>query len=311
MDRLAFKKIQQMATQPEAFSRTIEYVAGNLRQFIRRQERVLICFSKREECGIAEIMERSVRVSGGIPMHWGPDYRWKALLRQAFSSRATVIIGPPLVILGLVKLARSTKTPLFVRNVLTVGAYCPDWMKDGIQNGLDCRVWECYALGYSPVIGGFTCKCGDVHLRAEAYTFEIVDDGGEALPEGSVGNVILSSKQEPQVRYLTSERGRLRGESCACGDKTPRLTDILPGSGMDPELVKLTAELLAWNSILDCRLLRGSYGLEVEIVVFPGEKLPRLPSCAKQVLRPWDPEADMPFSLVPGWKNSENPWENH
>ena len=67
-------------------------------------------------------------------------------------------------------------------------------------------------------------------------------------------------------------------------------------------LIKLARDLLTWSSVLDCRIRRGECGLALEMVVFPGEKLPKLPTVAKQIVRPWNPEEDTPFLEVPGWK---------
>ena len=58
-------------------------------------------------------------------------------------------------------------------------------------------------------------------------------------------------------------------------------------------------------------LINERYGLELEIVTFPGEKLPVLPSSAKQVIRSWDPEKDIPFGLIPSWENPDFSRENH
>ena len=61
------------------------------------------------------------------------------------------------------------------------------------------------------------------------------------------------------------------------------------------DVLNLYQELHSWTSILDCKVNKGSYGLELELVVFPGEKLPKLPTCAKLVIRPWDPDTDIPL----------------
>ena len=68
----------------------------------------------------------------------------------------------------------------------------------------------------------------------------------------------------------------------------------------------LGQQLQSWTSILDCRLNKGEYGLEIEIVTFPGEKLPKLPSAAKLVVRPWDSDTDEPFWYVPTLRIAEN-----
>lgn len=53
--------------------------------------------------------------------------------------------------------------------------------------------------------------------------------------------------------------------------------------------------LMHWGSILDCDVYRTVGGLAMEIVCFRGEKLPTLPSCAKLVLRNWNPDFDVPI----------------
>ena len=75
------------------------------------------------------------------------------------------------------------------------------------------------------------------------------------------------------------------------------MMDILPGPGPEDPLLRAGQEIMLWTSVLDCRIQKGESGLEIEIVVFPGEKLPMLPSCAKLSVRPWDPETDVPFGI--------------
>ena len=78
--------------------------------------------------------------------------------------------------------------------------------------------------------------------------------------------------------------------------------DIHPAQRFQDDVLSLYQQFHAWTSILDCRVVKGAYGLELELVVFPGEKLPKLPSCAKQVIRAWDPDRDAPMDLQPKWK---------
>lgn len=312
MDCPEFLKLRKLAATEEALEATTAYMERNLRRFLKQQERVLICFPSHGRDKVSGILEAAVRRAGGIPIFGGPDYRWKALLKQAFSTRATVLAGAPLVILGLTKLARAENVPLFARNVLLAGYPCLDWMKAGIQRFLDCQIWDCYTLGAGPVIGGFSCGNGrGVHIRDAVYQVEIRDGNGEILPPGELGEVVLSLTEAPEIRYHTMERGRLERMPCPCGCMAPKLVDLGPGRDVDPELARVGAELQYWTSVLDCRLQRGPCGLEAEVVVFPGEKLPPFPNFAKRIIRPWDPETDIPFWFAPGWKNVRNGGESH
>ena len=65
----------------------------------------------------------------------------------------------------------------------------------------------------------------------------------------------------------------------------------------DPVLEQLARELRRRTSILDFRLERTESGLSLEMVTFPGERLPKLPNLAKLVSREWDPATDCPFEL--------------
>ena len=70
-------------------------------------------------------------------------------------------------------------------------------------------------------------------------------------------------------------------------------TDVLH----EEPLSALWQELSGWNSVLDCRVSRESGGLNLELVVFPGLRLPKLPSCARLTVRNWNSQEDHPFLM--------------
>ena len=55
--------------------------------------------------------------------------------------------------------------------------------------------------------------------------------------------------------------------------------------------------LLTWSSVLDYYVEYTESGAALELVVFPGEAIPQLPSFAKQKVRLWNPQEDVPFCL--------------
>ena len=306
MDRNAYFKIEALAREPRAQERTIEYLWEHLRHFIRKQERVMICFLEHKEGSISWLMEQAVLRCGAEPVIWGPDHHWKTLLQQAFLSKVTAIIGLPLILLGLSKLTRQSGTPLYIRRVITAGYPCLDWMIDGIVRGFDCEMGGCFTMGESSVVAGFACgHSWGVHLWEEEYGVDIVDPEGNLLPEGSIGQMILYPKAAPELRYPMGDNARLLTEPCKCGSKTPRLLELQPGTGGDQALEEFRQYLQSWTSILDCRVERGSNGLEIEIVCFAGEKLPKLPPAAMRIVRPWNPGNDEPFRYAPTLKNAE------
>lgn len=300
-----YRRIVAYGKDALAQERSIAYLAEHLGHFLRKSERVFICFQEHVEGNLSWLMEQAVVRCDAVPVVWGPDRRWKTLLQQAFVSKVTAIIGSPLILLGLSKLRRQSGTPLAIRRVITAGYPCPDWMIDGIVKGLDCEAGGCFSLDTSGVVAGFACgHSWGVHIREEEYGVDIVDADGASLPAGELGEIVLYPKKYPELRWHMGESGRLETRPCKCGSKSVRLMDMAPGMQEDPALVELGQMLQSWTSVLDCRLSKGESGLEMEIVCFQGEKLPKLPSAAKLIVRPWNPQTDVPFPYAPALKNA-------
>lgn len=76
------------------------------------------------------------------------------------------------------------------------------------------------------VAGECSCKQG-MHLAEDHFVAEIIDpDTGVVLPEGSVGELVLTSltKQAfPMIRYRTRDITRLHYETCDCGRTLARM----------------------------------------------------------------------------------------
>ena len=302
----AYVGLLSLGRSEQMLGRSVAYVSEKLGRFLKKGDRVLICFPAGETGGIGWVMTRGVERCGAVPVLWGPDYRWKGLLQQAFYSRAIAIIAPPRIILGLAKLKRHNGTPIYIRHAVTAGSVCPDWMIDGIAKGLDCQTWGSFGLEDSCVAAGFSCgKSQGVHIWEEEYGVEVLDPQGRVLPAGQTGEVVLYSKSDLRLRCALGLTGRLEMEPCPCGEKTPCLTDIHPGRTVDEELYRLENQLQQWTSVLDCRVQRSAYGLELELVVFAGEKLPVLPPAARLTIKPWDPKHHEPFSYEEKVKNTD------
>jgi len=134
-----------------------------------------------------------------------------------------------------------------------------------------------------------------VHLWDEEYGVDILDEEGNVLPVGEIGRVVLYPKADPSLRFVVGDLCRISTEPCPCGCTAPKLVDIDTIKTDAQEMYDLGESLHYWSSVLDCRVERTEYGLELELVVFQGEKLPKLPTAAKRIIRPFDPETDAPF----------------
>lgn len=304
---LVYEILREIAARPKAQKETVDYLAEQMSVFVKKMDTVLICLPQQGNSSLSHVMEQAVLQCNANPVVWGEDHRWKSLLRLAFSTRASTIISTPLILLGLAKLQAYYSIPLYVRNVVTTGYPCEEWMLEGIRRGLDCTPHGCFCMGTTSVLAGFSCqKVYGIHVRDSAYRVEIVDSAGNTLPEGVEGEVVLSPLSAPEFRYYMGENAVLHTGTCACGSRHPLLTNMHPGrTEADPDLFALGKTLQSWNSVLDCRLRKGIYGLEIEIVTLPGGRLPKLPSAAKRQIRVFDPETDEPLPYDPSQKIPE------
>ncbi|MEA3362528.1 MAG: phenylacetate--CoA ligase, partial [Thermodesulfobacteriota bacterium] len=78
-----------------------------------------------------------------------------------------------------------------------------------------------------PGVAGDCLYKQGMHLAEDHFMAEIIDpDSGEVLPEGSVGELVLTSltKQAfPMIRYRTRDITRLNYETCECGRTLARM----------------------------------------------------------------------------------------
>jgi hypothetical protein len=180
-------------------------------------------------------------------------------------------------------------------------------MIDGIVRGFDCEMGGCVTMGESAIVAGFACgHSWGVHVRDAEYGIDIVDENGDLLPDGEIGEMVLYPREAPELRYPTGENARMIREKCKCGSALPRILEMHPRLREDnADIEEFRQHLHSWNSILDCRVERGENGLEIEIVCFASEKLPKLPPAAMRIVRPWNPKNDAPFWYAPALKNAE------
>ncbi len=305
MNASAETKFRRSMTSPEQLEASIAYMTEKMSRFLKRRERVLICMPDTHG-SVGWVIAQAVERCDGIPVWLGEDRRWKTLIRTAFSSRCGTIVTEPLVLLGLSKLAKNMGVPLFIRNAILAGYPCMPWMREGMQHGLDCRTYGCFDP--AGVVAGFIVPEEMVlWIRKDVFDAYTLDEEGNRLPDGENGEVVVCSAADPQVQLPMEYLGCIQHIPCDDGPDEIGLTNMTVGRNVEPDIARLSGHLHRWTSILDCRVTRGDYGLELEIVTYPGEKLPKLPSCAKQVVRPWDPETEIPFSIL----FHENVGKNH
>jgi len=292
----SFEKFYELETTPEALEESSQYLAKHIKPFLSLLEPVLICFPDDGPASLGAVFKRAVEICGAIAIIWGPDYRWKELLRLAFDSHANTIVGPPQALLGLMKLTRATGTPLYVYDAIACGDPFPRWMVNSLKQGLDCRVWGCYAIQSGPLVAGFSCEQeAGIHIREDMFT-PVLDRTG-AFYDTNWGKLYFAYTREPELLFDPEQIALVRNQPCSCGCDAPRVQETVSSKEDAADRDLLVKKVLTWSSVLDFCAENTESGLKLELVVFPNEVLPELPTCANLIVRTWDPERDIPFFI--------------
>jgi phenylacetate-CoA ligase len=102
-------------------------------------------------------------------------------------------------------------------------------MRVELERRLGILATDNYGLSeiMGPGVAGECCYKQGMHLAEDHFIAEIIDpDSGEVLPQGSVGELVLTSltKQAfPMIRYRTRDITRIHYETCACGRTLARM----------------------------------------------------------------------------------------
>jgi phenylacetate-CoA ligase len=95
-------------------------------------------------------------------------------------------------------------------------------------------VAELYTLRECGTIA-FQCRCGPgLHVEADWFVMEVLDNDGRSVPDGTAGDLIvtdLTNSHVPLLRYATGDVGSLQWTKCVCGLSLPLLSGL---SGRKP-----------------------------------------------------------------------------
>ena len=298
MNQDVIARLSALESSPEALERTREYLRSRIGEILRPNEKVLICFPDDGPASLGALIRQVLLDCKCRPEFWGPDRRWKGLLCQAFVHNVDAVFGPPLVVLGLMKMAKATATPLNIYNAFLAGYPYASWLTDGIKRGLDCRIWGCYWIGAGSVVAGFTCdKEAGIHIREDIFEASIRSAAGEPMEDARRGHLTLRYKGEPELLYDCQETAKIWHQPCSCGCDDPRVVEAIYVGDDDLNKMALEERFLVWSSVLDYRMTRTDAGTALELVVFPGGSLPKIKSCTQVSIRYWNPETDCPICL--------------
>ncbi len=100
-------------------------------------------------------------------------------------------------------------------------------LREKLREAYQAKVIDYYSLNETgPVAYSCPLHPEEFHILPVDIFVEITDEKGNQLPENSTGEITVTGGRNPYLpllRYKTGDRGKLKFETCACGEKTPRL----------------------------------------------------------------------------------------
>lgn len=151
--------------------------------------------------------------------------------------KPAVLDGYPSTLYVLARFLERQNRTFPVRAVISSSETLYDFQRAVIEERFACRVFDYYAMAERVVFSGECEAHSGHHVSMEYGVAEIVDEGGQPVPEGTAGRLVgttLHNMAMPLIRYVTSDITALKAGACRCGrglhlmdDVTTKAEDLL------------------------------------------------------------------------------------
>jgi phenylacetate-CoA ligase len=124
----------------------------------------------------------------------------------------------------------SVRKAVCIGEPVRAGAFGLNASGRAIQNAWGAKVYSTYGV---TELANSLCECdagAGGHLHDEQLHVEILDDNGNILPDGEIGEVVATTfgvEAMPLIRYRTGDCAALFSKKCKCGRTTPRIGPIV------------------------------------------------------------------------------------
>ncbi|WP_243692560.1 phenylacetate--CoA ligase family protein [Methylomonas methanica] len=166
-----------------------------------------------------------------IPAFEMSSEKLDGFVRQIQQIRPKMLFGYPSALAHIASHAEKRGVALNnlgIRVAFVTSERLYDHQRAKIESVFACPV----ANGYGGRDAGFIahqCPEGGMHITAEDIIVEIVDKQGLPLPDGELGEIVvthMATRDFPFIRYRTGDMGVLSDKVCTCGRGLPLLDEI-------------------------------------------------------------------------------------
>jgi len=201
--------------------------------------------------GIRKLCASVIRVGNGIA-----ELQWDTIQRM----KPNIAVLVPSFILKLIQYAKdngidyknsSIKKLVCIGENLREQDFSLNLLGQSIKEKWDVELYSTYAS--TEMAASFTeCQygCGG-HHHPELIICELIDDEGNVVPEGEIGELTITTlgvEGMPLLRFKTGDLARFHYEPCKCGRTTMRISPII---GRLNQMIKYKGTTLYPPAIFD------------------------------------------------------------
>ncbi|GAB7184320.1 hypothetical protein ATKI12_4151 [Kitasatospora sp. Ki12] len=174
------------------------------------------------------------------------------ILMLVRSFDANAVLGMPALLLPVLRAAKAACPELRIEKVLYGGSPMMETDKQWLRDELGAKVVASILAANDGAQLGYQCSemSGTLHHVCDDYNLlEVVDEQGRPLPDGEVGELLVTSLQKlegPLIRYRIGDIGRIFPHSCGCG-LTGRVLEYL---GRSDGQIKAHAQTMLYADIV-------------------------------------------------------------
>lgn len=225
--------------------KVVGYTKDDLENWINMVSRCLYMVGVRKN-SVFQNMVSYALFTGGLGMHYGAELIGAMVVPSATGNTerqisyihdfgTTAIHATPSYALHIKEVAEARD--IDPTNLgLEIGCFgaepWSDSMRDKLENAFNLKAYDSYGLSEMNGPGvAFECEeQNGLHIWADHYYIEIVDEEGQPVEEGGTGELVLTplTKQAlPLLRYKTGDLTYIIEDECSCGRTMPKIHRIL------------------------------------------------------------------------------------
>lgn len=201
--------------------------------------------------GVQEIGAGMIRIGPGVP-----ELQWSSILKN----QPTILIAVPSFVITLLDYAKKNHIDVAttsVQKIVCVGeAIHEDDLSYNILGKRILENWDVqlYSTYASTEMGAAFTECeaqNGCHLNEDLLYLEVLNDAGEAVSDGEIGEIVVTTlnvEGTPLLRYKTGDLARVYTSPCACGRTSPRLGPII---GRKNQLIKFKGTTIFPKAIFE------------------------------------------------------------